>query len=58
VRIEMIRALFFDFDGTLLDSKNKIPPKTLEALKICRKKGIYIFPTTGRPPLLKEMLQF
>lgn len=52
----MIKALFFDLDGTLLNSGNRIAESTIKALKECRDKGIKIFTATGRPPLLKYLL--
>lgn len=54
----MIKALFFDVDGTLLTSSGRISKKTIEALKACREKGIRVFTATGRAPLLTKMLQF
>lgn len=52
----MIKALFFDLDGTLLTSKRKMSGKTKTTLKICREAGIKVFPATARPPLLSRML--
>lgn len=52
----MIKALFFDLDGTLLTSKKRIAEKSITALQACREKGIRIFAATGRPPLLEKML--
>ncbi len=53
----MIKALFFDIDGTLLTSSGRMSQKTKEVLKACREKGIKIFTATGRPPLLLKMLK-
>ena len=45
----MIKAAFFDVDGTLMDhSVGQIPEDTKEALKGLRQKGIRIFTGTGR----------
>lgn len=52
----MIKALFFDMDGTLLTPEGKISEETKLALKECRAKGIKVFAATARPPLLAEML--
>lgn len=52
----MIRALFFDLDGTLLTSTKKLSSKTKTALKACRDVGIRVFTATARPPLLSKML--
>lgn len=54
----MIKAIFFDLDGTLLDSNKKIQPTSIKALKQCKDKGIKIFLATARPPLLEKMLRF
>lgn len=52
----MIKALFFDLDGTLLSTEKTILPKTREALKLCREKGIKVFLATARSPMLDRML--
>ena len=45
----MIKAVFFDVDGTLLSQKQgKVPISTRRALRSIRKKGIKIFIATGR----------
>lgn len=45
----MIRAAFFDIDGTLYSHRtNTVPPSTREALERLRQKGILIFLATGR----------
>ena len=44
----MIRLLAVDMDGTCINSKNKITPKTLEALQAAAASGIIVVPTTGR----------
>ena len=52
----MIKALFFDLDGTLLTGKKSISPANRNALKKCRKKGIKVFAATARSPMLDRML--
>lgn len=53
----MIKALFFDIDGTLVSFKtHQIPSSTLEALERAREKGISIFISTGRPKVLITVL--
>ncbi len=52
----IIRALFFDLDGTLLTSEKTLAPSTREALRACREKGISLFIATARTPLLETML--
>ena len=48
--IIMIKALFFDIDGTLVSfNTHTIPQSTLTAIAELRKKGIKLFISTGRP---------
>ncbi|MFQ6791535.1 MAG: Cof-type HAD-IIB family hydrolase [Thomasclavelia sp.] len=45
----MIKAIFFDIDGTLVSFKShQIPRSTIEALKKLKEQGIKIFVATGR----------
>jgi Cof subfamily protein (haloacid dehalogenase superfamily) len=45
----MIKAIFFDIDGTLLSHQTKkVPDSTVKALKLLKEKGIYTFISTGR----------
>ena len=45
----MIKAAFFDIDGTLFShSMKKFPESTMEALRLLKKNGIKIFLSTGR----------
>ena len=45
----MIKAAFFDIDGTLVSLKTKVYPKSLpDAIAALRKKGILCFVATGR----------
>ena len=42
--ILMIKAIFFDIDGTLVSFKtHKVPQSTIDALNLLRKKGIKIY---------------
>lgn len=52
----MIRAVFFDVDGTLVSFKtHRVPQTTLEAIKRLQEKGIKVFVATGRhPSILSE----
>ena len=46
----MIKAIFFDIDGTLVSFKtHTIPQSTIDAVSEVRKKGIKVFIATGRP---------
>ena len=45
----MIKAVFFDIDGTLLShSTNSVPASARRALEELREKGILTFIATGR----------
>ena len=45
---KMIKAIFFDIDGTLVSFKtHHIPPSTIDAIR--KTKGIKIYISTGRP---------
>ena len=45
----MIKAAFFDIDGTLVSLKSKVyPPSTAVALKRLRENGVLLFVATGR----------
>ena len=52
----MIKALFFDLDGTLLNSERIISQQTRLTLEKCKESGIRLFIATARPPLLDRML--
>lgn len=59
----MIKAIFFDIDGTLISFRtHTVPEKTAEALQALRKKGIKLFIATGRSaqsiPTIKRLLNF
>lgn len=46
----MIKALFFDIDGTLVSFKtHKIPDSTVRAIKRAKDMGLQIYISTGRP---------
>jgi Cof subfamily protein (haloacid dehalogenase superfamily) len=46
----MIKALFFDIDGTLVSFQTHcIPQSTIEALEAAKQNGVKIFIATGRP---------
>lgn len=53
----MIKAIFFDIDGTLISFKtHQMPNTTQKALVELRKKGIKLFVATGRPPAETKFL--
>ena len=48
----MIKAAFFDIDGTLVSfNTHIISPSTVEAIHELRQKGVKVFIATGRHPL-------
>ncbi|MCD7971941.1 MAG: Cof-type HAD-IIB family hydrolase [Candidatus Azobacteroides sp.] len=48
----MIKAVFFDIDGTLVSFKtHKVPTSSVEAIHNLRRQGIKTFIATGRHPL-------
>ena len=51
-----MKALFFDLDGTLLDSTKRIPDSAVEALRAARSKGVRVFLASARSPRLGETL--
>jgi Cof subfamily protein (haloacid dehalogenase superfamily) len=54
----MIKALFFDIDGTLVSfHTHVIPQSTIEAIAAARAKGLKIFIATGRPNAIINNLE-
>ena len=51
-----MKALFFDLDGTLLDSSKKIPASARAALQQARQRGVKVYLATARSPRLGETL--
>ena len=51
-----MKALFFDLDGTLLDSGKRIPASAAAALMAARAKGVKVFVCTGRSLRVEKML--
>ena len=51
-----MKALYFDLDGTLLDSAKKIPASAAQALTAARQKGVKVFVCTGRSLRVEKML--
>ena len=45
----MIKAIFFDIDGTLVSFRtHRVPQSALDALEAVRRRGIRLFIATGR----------
>lgn len=54
----MIKALFFDIDGTLVSFQtHRIPDSTIQAIRRAKEQGIKVFISTGRPFSLINNLQ-
>ena len=47
----MYKAVFSDFDGTLLTSDHKISPRTLAAIARLAERGVPFVPISARSPL-------
>ena len=59
----MIKAAFFDIDGTLISFKtHTMPESTKRALAALRQNGVKVFIATGRAPnnieFIKKMFDF
>ncbi len=53
----MIRAIFFDIDGTLVNNQSKALESTKKAINYARKNGILCGVATGRSPIrIKEII--
>ncbi len=52
----MLKAVFFDLDGTLLDDQKQIPPSAREAVLRCRAAGVRTYIVTARSPRLNITL--
>jgi Cof subfamily protein (haloacid dehalogenase superfamily) len=49
----MIKALFFDIDGTLVSfNTHAVPPSAADAIREVKKKGVRVFISTGRPKVI------
>lgn len=48
----MIKVVFIDIDGTLLNSKKELTSETKEVVRKCEEKGIKIILTSGRSRLI------
>lgn len=54
----MIKALFFDIDGTLVSFQtHQIPVSTVSAIAEAKARGVQIFISTGRPKVIINNLQ-
>jgi Cof subfamily protein (haloacid dehalogenase superfamily) len=61
-KMETIRLVGLDLDGTLLDNSKNISDRTYRAMKAAAEQGVYLVPVTGRPhegiPKLVRKLPF
>lgn len=51
-----MQAIFFDIDGTILNSKGEVLESTKKAITQAQKKGIYCGIATGRGPLMIQQV--
>ncbi|WP_409305260.1 Cof-type HAD-IIB family hydrolase [Peribacillus sp. SCS-155] len=49
---EVVKIVFFDIDGTLLDHDKKLPSSTKKAIEQLQNNGIYVAISTGRAPFM------
>lgn len=52
----MLRAVFFDLDGTLLNDEKQIPASARQAIQHCRAFGVRTYIVTARSPRLHKTL--
>ena len=52
----MIKAVFFDLDGTLLNTGKRVPDSAIDAIRAMRQRGIKIFFASARSPRLDQTL--
>ena len=52
----MIKALFFDLDGTLLNSRKRVDDTSVQAISRAREKGIRVYYASARSPRLDQTL--
>ena len=54
----MIKAVFFDIDGTLVSfHTHRIPDSAKQALCRMRERGVKVFIASGRPPVQMKFLK-
>ncbi|MCI6503552.1 MAG: Cof-type HAD-IIB family hydrolase [Prevotella sp.] len=55
----MLKAVFFDIDGTLVSFKtHRVPQSTLDAVSRIRRQGVKVFIATGRPlPFINNLAE-
>lgn len=54
----MIKAAFFDIDGTLIDpGTGRVPSSTIDSLAALRRHGVKLFVATGRIPSMMTFLE-
>lgn len=54
----MVKAVFFDLDGTLLNSKKRVPDSAIHAIQALRAKGIKTYFASARSPRLDQTLDW
>ncbi|KAB2337343.1 Cof-type HAD-IIB family hydrolase [Cytobacillus depressus] len=53
----MGKIVFFDIDGTLLDSDKQLPQTTKKALQQLKENGVFVAIATGRAPFMFDKLR-
>lgn len=51
------KIIFFDIDGTLLNTEKKIPQTTKASIEELKKNGVHVVIATGRPPFMFEQIR-
>ena len=55
----MIKAAFFDIDGTLVSfNTHRVPESAIQAIENLRRQGVKIFLATGRHPIWVKNIGF
>lgn len=52
----MIRAMFFDLDGTLLNSRKLVDESSVQAIRSARERGMKVYFASARSPRLDQTL--
>lgn len=53
----MGKMVFFDVDGTLLNSRNEVPPATVDAILRLKEKDVKVAIATGRAPFMFKFIR-
>ncbi|OIK11533.1 hydrolase Cof [Bacillus sp. MUM 13] len=53
----MMKIVFFDIDGTLLDHEKSLPASAKKAIKTLQENGVFVAISTGRAPFMFKALR-